>query len=113
MAKKILHKKDAQDLVSKIKNNQKTFLDSQMEEYDRIQALRKSKKGLYKVIGIDKFSNEDWVHGEYKTPKEALEAARDLTEQDRKYASDASIATVYYAYTPDGKYLGGDTWENE
>jgi hypothetical protein len=28
-------------------------------------------------------------------------------------ATDSSIATVYYAYDPAGKYLGGDTWHKE
>jgi len=73
----------------------------------------KSKNGKFKVMGIDKFSNEDWVHGEYKTSKEALDEARRMTRESMGYATDSSIATVYYAYSPDGKYLGGDTWHNE
>ena len=30
-----------------------------------------------------------------------------------KDATDSSVATVYYAYDPDGNYLGGDTWYDE
>lgn len=74
---------------------------------------RKSDSGKFKVLGIDKFDGEDWVHGEYGTAKEALEEARKMTREAMGSASDSSIATVYYAYDPSGKYLGGDTWNNE
>ena len=38
-----------------------------------------------------------------------IQKARDAM----KSASDSSIATVFYAYAPSGKYLGGDVWNNE
>ena len=81
--------------------------------FQRIADLKRSDAGKYKVIGIDKFDGGDWVQGEFDTPKEALEIARKLTEEAMRYASDSSIATVYYAYDPAGRYLGGDTWHNE
>jgi hypothetical protein len=81
--------------------------------WKRVAELRKSEAGKYKVIGIDKFDGGDWVHAEYDSAEEALKTARELTRDAMSSASDASIATVYYAYTPSGKYLGGDTWHNE
>lgn len=75
---------------------------------ERTSELRKSRTGKYSVIGLDKFDNEDWVHGEYDTAKEAVEEARKRTKEERRYASDSSVATVYYAYDPSGRYLGGE-----
>ena len=43
----------------------------------------------------------------------ADKAARKLTKEAMRDTSDSSIATVYYAYDPKGRYLGGDTWHNE
>lgn len=31
--------------------------------------------GLYRVIGVDTFSGEDWVEGDFATAEEALTAA--------------------------------------
>lgn len=74
---------------------------------------RKSDAGKFRVLGIDKFDGDDWVHGEYDSAKEALDEARKMTNEAMAMATDSSIATVYYAYDPKGKYLGGDTWKNE
>ncbi len=74
---------------------------------------RKSDSGNFRVLGIDKFDGEDWVHGEYGTKEEALEEARKMTREAMGSATDSSIATVYYAYDPSGNYLGGDTWDDE
>lgn len=71
---------------------------------------RKSLEGRFRVLGVDKFSAEDWVAGEFDTAEEALEFARKKTEEARPHASHRSIATIYYAYDPEGNYLGGDTW---
>ena len=71
---------------------------------------RKSPNGRFRVLGVDKFSVEDWVAGEFDTAEEALGFARKKSEEARPCASDHSIATIYYAYDPDGNYLGGDTW---
>lgn len=73
----------------------------------------KSDSGKYKVLGIDKFNGTDWVHGEYDTAGAALKEARKLTKEGMDYASHCDIATVYYAYDPEGKYLGGDIWNEE
>lgn len=74
---------------------------------------RISDSGKCRVLGIDKYSNEDWVHGEFNTPDEALREARELTTESKPLASDHSIATVYLAYDPQGNYLGGDVWIGE
>lgn len=73
----------------------------------------KKPKGRYKVIGVDKFSDEDFELGCYDSAEEALAAAREKTHESMKDASDHSVATVYYAYAPDGKYIGGDAWVGE
>lgn len=33
---------------------------------------RKAPKGMFRVIGVDTFSNEDWCNGDYKTKAEAF-----------------------------------------
>ena len=79
----------------------------------RVARMKKSDAGKYKVLGIDKFDGSDWVHGEYNTADEALREARKMTKEAMGLASGSSIATVYYAYDPQGRYLGGDTWNKE
>ena len=79
----------------------------------RVTGMRKSDAGKYKVLGIDKFDGSDWIHGEYDTADEALQEARKMTKKAMGSASDSSIATVYYAYDSQGRYLGGDTWNKE
>lgn len=37
---------------------------------------RTAPKGQFRVIGVDTFSNEDWVYGDYKTLQEAKDFAR-------------------------------------
>lgn len=83
------------------------------ENLNRIKNLTTSKEGKYTVLGIDKFSNEDFEYGKHNTAKEALREARRLTKESMSLASDASIATVFYAYDSDGNYLGGDVWNGE
>lgn len=36
-----------------------------------------------------------------------------MTDEGKQYASDRSVATVFYAYDEHGTYLGGDTWTDE
>jgi hypothetical protein len=75
--------------------------------------MRKSPDGKYKVIGVDMFEGDDWLEGKYKTKEKALEVARRKTKEAMKSASSATVATVYYAYDPQGNYLGGDECWNE
>ena len=75
--------------------------------------MRKSDDGKYKVLGIDKFDGDDWLHGTYDTAEEALKEAREKTKEAMSSASDKSIATVFYAYDPKGNYLGGDAWSED
>ncbi len=67
--------------------------------------------GKYKVVGVDKFSNEDWEHGIYENENEAVKEAVKMTKAESKLSSDTSIETVYYAYDDQGNYLGGDIYE--
>jgi len=89
------------------------LFDNLLTEYKRVEELRKSEKEKCKVIGIDKFDYEDWVVGEYNTPEEALRVARKKTRDAMRLATSSDIATIFYAYDPNGKYLGGDTWHGE
>ncbi len=76
----------------------------------RSESLRISPDSMYRVIGVDKFTSTDWLEEEYDTAQEAVAAARDMTRECMHCATDASVATVYYAYDPEGVYLGGDVW---
>jgi hypothetical protein len=89
------------------------MMDGIMSELERIAELKKSPEGKYRVIGVDKFSCEDWVMGEYLNASEAVEAAKEFTINEMAAATDPSIATVFYAYDPSGKYIGGDIWRND
>jgi len=87
--------------------------DALIKKLLEVRKKQRSENGKFRVLGVDKFDNEDWIHGEYDTAKEAVEEARRMTTNAKKDAfgdDPSSIATVYYAYSPDGKYLGGDTW---
>jgi hypothetical protein len=92
---------------------QTEVMEGVLENIDRIQQLKKSGEGKYKVVGVDKFDWSDWVQGEYDTAEEAIRIARALTKGCMKNASCFEIATIYHAYDPEGKYLGGDTWHDE
>ena len=74
----------------------------------RVTNLKRSPNGKYRVIGIDRFDGEDWLQNEYNTPQEALEEARRLTREAMPSATSETIATVYYAYDPEGNFLGGN-----
>lgn len=91
----------------------KDNLDSLIKRIHETHEKRKSSRGKFRVLGVDKFSDEDFVYGEYDSAKEALTEARKKTREAMRDASDGSIATVFYAYSPDGSYLGGDVWNNE
>lgn len=68
-------------------------------------------KGMYRVLGIDKFANEHWIDADYSTLEEALENARMQSHEASASASDKSVATVFYVYDDRGVYLGGDIYE--
>ncbi len=77
------------------------------------KSMHKSENGKCRVIGIDRWDNEDWLHGEYETAREAVKIAREKTKEAMNSASDESVATVFYACDPEGNYLGGDVWKEE
>ncbi len=81
-------------------------IDDFMERFEEIAKKRKAPKGKFRVLGVDKFDGEDWIEGNYKTLDKALRIARDKTDDARRYASDSSIATVYYVYDDKGNYRG-------
>jgi len=97
----------------KKEKEKKNFVEHAMSNPDKVREMMESKNGKYTVLGIDKFKDECWHMGEYRTLEAALETAETLTTAAMKDATDASIATVYYAYTPSGGYLGGDTWKKK
>ena len=79
----------------------------------RVREMRESGSGKYRVLGVDKFGGSDWVESEHDTADEALREAIRLTRESMPLASGPDIATVFYAYDPQGKYLGGDVWKDE
>ena len=87
------------------------FLEAMKKKREHVRRMTTSKNGKYKVICVDKFSNEDCLVAEFTDPITAVEFAEQQTKDAMKDTTDASIATVYYAYTPSGEYLGGDAWE--
>lgn len=87
------------------------LLDGLFANMDQAALMRVSENGKYRVIGVDKFDGSDWLSREFDTAMEAVLYALKKTEEAKEFASDSSIATVYYAYTPDGTYLGGDAWK--
>lgn len=64
-------------------------------------------KGMYRVLGLDKFSREHWIEADYSTLEDALEQARIKSQAVSGSASDESIATVFYVYDDRGIYCGG------
>ena len=54
------------------------------EIIQKVDKIRESDSKKYKVLGIDKFSGEDWVHGRYDTAEEALTESRRLTKERMK-----------------------------
>lgn len=69
--------------------------------------------GKFRVLGIDKYSGEDWIQGDFDLETVAVLEARRLTFEAKPSASHHSVATVYYAYDDRGIYLGGDIWLGE
>ncbi|VVB78398.1 Uncharacterised protein [uncultured archaeon] len=71
--------------------------------------------GKYIVIGVDKFSGDDFIEGTYEDSEEALKIAIGKTQEAVKCASDSSI-TIYYVYefkARNLRYLGGDICNEE
>ena len=107
----------------KIRKERRTEENSEKEIDEAVEKGREkldkklvNSEGKYKVLGIDKFcspldENANWVEGEYDTPEEAVRVAEGKTTEAKRFANDNSMATVYYAYDPNGNYLGGDTWK--
>lgn len=55
----------------------------------------KAPKGKYRVVGVDTFSNEDWIVGDYNGSKEAKEIA------DKK----GGTMTMMHVYDHNGKCI--------
>lgn len=91
----------------------KDFLEHLVSKREEVRKKTSSGEGKFTVLGIDKFSNEDFVVERYDTAEQALSIARQKTREAMPLASHASIATVFYAYDPNGRYLGGDVWKDE
>lgn len=91
----------------------KDFLEDLVSKREEVHKKTSSKNGKFTVLVIDKFSHEDFVIGKYDTAEEALRIAREKTRKAMPDASHSSVATVFYAYGPQGNYLGGDVWNKE
>jgi len=94
-------------------NGEADFVESIFTDFDKAGELQISKSGKYRVIGVDKFSNEAWLVDEYDSPKKAVMIAEAMTKDAMPNATDYAVAEVYYAFTPKGDYLGGRVWEKK
>ena len=95
------------------KNELEERLEAVERERAQVGKMRKSEEGKYTVIALDKYDGNNWIHGSYETESQALKEAREMTKDAMGSATDADVATIYHAYDPRGKYLGGDVWKNE
>lgn len=57
----------------------------------------KAPEGKFRVVGVDTFSHDDWVQGDFDTKEKALECAR--------YKSGTMLKM--YVYDDKGKYIDG------
>ncbi|MBU4501353.1 MAG: hypothetical protein KKA79_02080 [Nanoarchaeota archaeon] len=105
--------KELEKIAEQLGDSKERLISNLEKNIIRVSKMRKSEDGKYRVLGIDKFSGEEWVEAEYCTAEEALQEARKLTKDSMSYATHADIATVFYAYDPKGRYLGGDVFNNE
>jgi len=96
---------ELRELKESIIKLQKSKQTNQGQTRNRLAAP----KGKFKVIGVDKFDGDEFQCGIFKTAREAIEHARNKTAENMRYASDSSVATVYYVYDDQGRYLGRDT----
>jgi len=60
------------------------MIEAAVKNFERVEKMRKDSKGKFRVLGVDKFSHEDWVEGEYDTAEEALQIARTKTNNAKK-----------------------------
>jgi hypothetical protein len=67
------------------------------------ETKKKAPKGKYRVIGVDMFSNEDYLIGDYSTK---LKALRVVIEKRVKSQSQGTLPDRYYAYNDKGEYIG-------
>lgn len=86
--------------------------DAAVRNAQRVTQLRKNDDGKFRVIGLDKYDSEDWLEGEFDSAEEAIEVAERRTNESKANCTSADVATVFFAYNPNGEYLGGDTWQS-
>ena len=68
-----------------------------------MDAEHKAPPGKTRVIGVDLFSHEDYLKGDYDTPEEAFKVA---DEKNKKRTG--SMDDVYYVYDDQGHYIRGN-----
>lgn len=56
--------------------------------------------GKFIVVGVDTFSHEDWVQGEYDTLEKAVKVAKQKTKGEEMLKM--------YVYNDKGEYLHGE-----
>ena len=65
------------------------------------ETKKKAPKGKFRVIGVDMFSNEDYLVGDYSTKLKALAVV-----DERKSKPNGTLPDRYYAYNDKGEYIG-------
>jgi hypothetical protein len=67
------------------------------------ETRKKAPRGKYRVIGVDMFSNEDYLVGDYKN---IIEAMGVLVQKNQDAQKQGTLPDRYYAYDDKGRYIG-------
>ena len=73
----------------------------------RVRDAVVNSQGKYRVLGLDKWNDDDWSAGQFDTAEEAIAYARSKTDSLKVEGEAPCDATVFYAYSPEGFYLNG------
>ena len=87
-------KDDLENIAQELGTSVDELLGTLEKNMRRVSGMRKSESGKYKVLGIDKFSGEDWIQGEYDTAKEALQEAAGDMEKAVDFLRKKGLATA-------------------
>ena len=63
--------------------------------------------GKFRVIGIDKWDNSDWLVGDFDSLDAAKEGALKAQKENAYAGSDKEHIGTHYIYNDRGNFLGG------
>ena len=67
------------------------------------ETKKQAPRGKFRVIGMDMFSNEDYLVGDYCTKLKAITV---VTEKKSKSQCQGNLPDRYYAYDDKGNWVG-------